>query len=640
MKWVNHCIGASITATSQLGGYPATNLIAENFFDGYNTAVTWYSALNQVTNQDMDIDFGSAKTFRKIEIIKHDYASGNECPKDIEVYVSDDGVAWGVAVHSATLTKPSDMESEIITLGSAQTKRYMRFRCKNNHGSASYMSFNELLVYDDITDLSSDGITNITSTSVSAGKPASNLELSTLTGAAIYWQCLAGQFELVAIDFDFGSEKYIDGLVLFLFRAGGYEGENYQIFLSDTGAADDWGAPIESGTLVENATLIGKYQSLDFGNTYHTRYIRLLFLDSYQGSGSGFIYHLIRAYEADDPGNPSAPDKPTAYGFNDDDIAVVWTYAEPGNFASYTIDRNIDGGGWVQQATGIIEKFYVDTDLGAVSNVQYRVYASDTVPKTSSASTASDAIDPGAPAVAAIIIGATPSPIALTPSCWEGDDADPGTIYVGNLGAGTLNWSVTDDAAWLSVAPASGTATGEWEDALTVTYSTAGLAPGIHTATITITDAAANNTPQTIDVTLTVTAEPATPDAPSRPNARGMGAGFIGIYWDYTEPGDFSHYEVWRSMGGGPYTKITISDECTDKNWVDLTPGGTGSSTFTYQVKAVSTFPKTSAFSLPSTPAITKGCAATPAAPDPPEGITLGCNFRLKPPRIQFTLKG
>lgn len=95
----------------------------------------------------------------------------------------------------------------------------------------------------------------------------------------------------------------------------------------------------------------------------------------------------------------------------------------------------------------------------------------------------------------------------LTPTCQQGEDADPDTFDVTNSGGGTLDYTVSDDADWLSVSPGSGTSTGE-SDEITVTYDTDGLFPGIYEATITVTDVDATNNPQTIAVTLTVTEGP------------------------------------------------------------------------------------------------------------------------------------
>jgi hypothetical protein len=77
------------------------------------------------------------------------------------------------------------------------------------------------------------------------------------------------------------------------------------------------------------------------------------------------------------------------------------------------------------------------------------------------------------------------------------------SFTVRNGGSDSLNYSITDNAAWLSASPASGSSSGE-TDTITILYNTAGLPLGQHTATITISSPQATNSPQTIGVTVTV----------------------------------------------------------------------------------------------------------------------------------------
>jgi hypothetical protein len=74
------------------------------------------------------------------------------------------------------------------------------------------------------------------------------------------------------------------------------------------------------------------------------------------------------------------------------------------------------------------------------------------------------------------------------------------TLSVSNAGGGTLSWTASDSASWLSIAPTSGTNTGT----ITVTPDITGLAPGTYTANITVSAAGAGGSPATIPVTLTV----------------------------------------------------------------------------------------------------------------------------------------
>ncbi|GMU23492.1 MAG: hypothetical protein AMXMBFR13_35700 [Phycisphaerae bacterium] len=95
------------------------------------------------------------------------------------------------------------------------------------------------------------------------------------------------------------------------------------------------------------------------------------------------------------------------------------------------------------------------------------------------------------------------SPATLAPSCTQGSNASNQTFTVQNTGGGTLSYAISDNQAWLSCSPSSGTSTGE-ADTITVSYTTSGLSAGTHNATITISDPNATNNPQTIAVTLTV----------------------------------------------------------------------------------------------------------------------------------------
>jgi uncharacterized protein (TIGR03437 family) len=76
------------------------------------------------------------------------------------------------------------------------------------------------------------------------------------------------------------------------------------------------------------------------------------------------------------------------------------------------------------------------------------------------------------------------------------------TVSVTNSGGGTLTWSATSGASWLTVSPASGTGSGT----LTLGINTAGLAAQTYNGAITVTASGAANSPQTIAVTLTVSA--------------------------------------------------------------------------------------------------------------------------------------
>jgi len=95
------------------------------------------------------------------------------------------------------------------------------------------------------------------------------------------------------------------------------------------------------------------------------------------------------------------------------------------------------------------------------------------------------------------------NPASFTHELRKGDNPSSDAFTVQNTGGGTLDYSITDNVGWLSVAPDHGTSTGE-ADTITIGYSVAALDVGTHGATITITDPAAANSPQTIAVTVAI----------------------------------------------------------------------------------------------------------------------------------------
>ncbi len=94
-------------------------------------------------------------------------------------------------------------------------------------------------------------------------------------------------------------------------------------------------------------------------------------------------------------------------------------------------------------------------------------------------------------------------------SLFVGGSLSSDVFTVTNVGYDTLLYEVSDDAAWLSVNPTSGSSTGE-ADTITVSYSVASLPVGQHSATVTVTGTDNEggeviNSPQTVVVTVSVT---------------------------------------------------------------------------------------------------------------------------------------
>jgi hypothetical protein len=149
------------------------------------------------------------------------------------------------------------------------------------------------------------------------------------------------------------------------------------------------------------------------------------------------------------------------------------------------------------------------------------------------------------------------SPGSLFSSILVGDNASAQTFNVWNSGGGTLDYSISVDQSWLSCSPASGTSTGE-QHAITVSYSTASLSVGTHTATIIISDPAASNSPQTIPVTLTITAPKAT-------ISRNPGSLSPSIAAGSNAPAQT--FNVWNSGGGTLSYSVSV-----DQSWLRCNP--------------------------------------------------------------------
>ena len=140
------------------------------------------------------------------------------------------------------------------------------------------------------------------------------------------------------------------------------------------------------------------------------------------------------------------------------------------------------------------------------------------------------------------------------------------TLAVANTGGGTLSWTASDSASWLSVSPASGTN----GVTITVTPSIAGLPAGTYTADVTVTASGAGGSPATIPVTLTV--DPIVPPALSVSPAS--------LAFNATQGGAAPAAKTLTvaNTGGGTLS-WTASD---DASWLTVTPSsGTDAATLT-----------------------------------------------------------
>lgn len=164
--------------------------------------------------------------------------------------------------------------------------------------------------------------------------------------------------------------------------------------------------------------------------------------------------------------------------------------------------------------------------------------------------------------------------IALSPSSFSFTATESGanpaskTLKIWNSGTGTLNWSVSDDANWLSLSPTSGNSTGEEDkDEVTVSVDILGMSADDYTATITIKDTEAVNNPQAVSVSLHIGTPSVAPGIDFSPSSFSFSA---------TEGGANPASKILRIWNSGTGTlNWSVSDNA---NWLSLSPRSDSSS--------------------------------------------------------------
>jgi len=176
----------------------------------------------------------------------------------------------------------------------------------------------------------------------------------------------------------------------------------------------------------------------------------------------------------------------------------------------------------------------------------------------------------GVPAISA-------SPIPLTFTTTEGENPADKMLAVCNSGTGILNWSLTDDAAWLSENPMSGSLGTDECDDVTVSVDVAGMAAGDYSATITITGSPTVTVPVNLHI---VSAMPELPVAPAQLSASGLS-----ISPHQVKPGQEVTISINVANSGGKtgsYNAVLyINGAVEDSQSVSVAPGMTKNVIFT-----------------------------------------------------------
>lgn len=163
-------------------------------------------------------------------------------------------------------------------------------------------------------------------------------------------------------------------------------------------------------------------------------------------------------------------------------------------YRGYTADFTANSGSEIARVT---ESSYYDNDFTRGSTVYYKVAALNTpgvrgpMPETVSVSTPTGTFSP--------VLSVNRSRLNFA-YVTGGETPSTQDVRIFNSGTGVLNWTASDDAAWLSFTPTSGLL----GTVATVTVDPTGLAVGSYSASITVSAAGVTGSPQTVTVSLVV----------------------------------------------------------------------------------------------------------------------------------------
>lgn len=144
------------------------------------------------------------------------------------------------------------------------------------------------------------------------------------------------------------------------------------------------------------------------------------------------------------------------------------------------------------------------------------------------------------------------------------------TISNGQMGA--MNWSLSDNAAWISASPESGIAVSGSPAKVKLTFDPTDLGLGLHTAELTVSSPTATNSPQTVSVSWTLV------------NAAAIGVNPTSLDFFAKQNGNSPPSQTLEISNLGPGS-MTWSVTCTPAKWLSCSPNsGTAPSTLTVEV--------------------------------------------------------
>jgi len=160
------------------------------------------------------------------------------------------------------------------------------------------------------------------------------------------------------------------------------------------------------------------------------------------------------------------------------------------------------------------------------------------------------------------------SPNSLAFNAIEGGENPPAqTLEICNSESGTLDWSLTDNAGWLSEAPTSGSLDADECEDVTVSVDVTGMEVGDYSATITITGSDEVQVPVNLHIESAAPVEPAN-----------LSASSLSISPQQVEPGEEVTISInVANIGGetGSYNAILYINEVVEDNQTVSVAAGT-----------------------------------------------------------------
>ncbi|MCK4632856.1 MAG: hypothetical protein KAT79_06260, partial [candidate division Zixibacteria bacterium] len=167
------------------------------------------------------------------------------------------------------------------------------------------------------------------------------------------------------------------------------------------------------------------------------------------------------------------------------------------NALSFTVD---EGAGWLSVSPSVGTTPQTINVFVSTSSLSAGTYNETIMVESASAENSPQSIE------VELTVIPPPPEIGINPEAFvflgitDGDNPEPKTLNISNVGGSTLNWTVSNSESWLSLVPLSGSETGSVE----LTVDITGLGFGDHFDSVIVSDPAAVNDPVYVPVTLTL----------------------------------------------------------------------------------------------------------------------------------------